>query len=129
MRWLKFNAVGATGVAVQLVALAICLKLGLHYLLATALAVEFALLHNYFWHRRWTWRDRPAAGALLRFHLANGLVSIVSNMLWMRLFVGTFGLPHLPANLASIAITSLINFALGDRWVFSTRPERAPSRL
>ena len=25
---------------------------------ATALAVETAILTNFFWHERWTWRDR-----------------------------------------------------------------------
>jgi len=42
IRWLKFNAVGAMGIAVQLAALAL-FKSGLHmdYLLATAAAVEF----------------------------------------------------------------------------------------
>ena len=55
MRWLKFNAVGALGMAVQLGSLGFFVRvLGLHYLLATALAVEVAVLHNFIWHRRWT---------------------------------------------------------------------------
>ena len=50
-RWLKFNAVGAIGIVVQLAALAV-LKglLRLPYLTATALAVETAVLHNFVWH-------------------------------------------------------------------------------
>ncbi len=47
LRWLKFNAVGGIGIAVQLVLL-LGLKAGFHlnYLLATALAVEAAVVHN-----------------------------------------------------------------------------------
>jgi hypothetical protein len=58
-RWLKFNAVGGIGIGVQLAALAI-LKSVLHvdYLAATASAVEAAILHNFFWHERFTWADR-----------------------------------------------------------------------
>ena len=26
------------------------------------IAVEAAVLHNFGWHERWTWRDRPRAG-------------------------------------------------------------------
>lgn len=54
-RWLKFNAVGGIGIGVQLVVLA-GLKSGLelNYLLATAVAVEVAVLHNFFWHERFT---------------------------------------------------------------------------
>ncbi len=72
-RWLKFSAVGLVGVGVQLAVLALLTKSGVNYLVATAVAVEVALLHNYAWHRRWTWADRDArSGRLLRFHLANG---------------------------------------------------------
>jgi putative flippase GtrA len=60
-RWLKFNAVGAIGVAVQLGMLAILVRLGVHYLIATALAVETAVLQNYYWHARWTWRGREGS--------------------------------------------------------------------
>ncbi len=89
-RWLKFSAVGLVGVGVQLLALELLLRLHVHYLLATGLAVEAALLHNYAWHRAWTWSDRPGGKAnLLRFHVANGLVSIASNVFWMRLLTGS----------------------------------------
>ena len=58
-RWLAFNAVGTMGVAVQLVALAALTEMaGLDYRIATVLAVETAILHNFVWHERWTWRDR-----------------------------------------------------------------------
>lgn len=123
MRWMKFSVVGLIGVAVQLSVLLFLTRTGLHYLLATAMAVETALLHNYAWHRRWTWAERglkPAAEAdrLLRFHAANGLVSIASNLLWMRLLTGVWGMPAVPANLLAIGATSLLNFALSERWVF-----------
>ncbi len=124
--WLKFNAVGAIGIAVQLAVLTALTKwLHVEYLLATALAVEAAVLHNFVWHERWTWADRGGngdvrlvAGRLARFHLSTGAVSILSNLLLMRLLVGQAHLPVLPANLLSIAITSLLNFLLSDRFVF-----------
>jgi putative flippase GtrA len=130
-RWLKFNAVGAIGILVQLLTLALLAgPLHIHYLLATALAVETAVLHNFVWHERWTWKDRTPGRArlalllsrLLRFHLSNGLVSILSNLLFMRLLVGQFHLHYLPANLLSIAACSLLNFFLSDLFVF--RPAR-----
>jgi len=117
VRWLKFNAVGAIGVAVQLGVLAVLIQLGVHYLFATALAVEAAVLQNYYWHTRWTWKGRE--GSLWRFHAANGLLSLISNLMWMRMFTGWLEIPPLPANLMAIALTSTANFLLGDRWVFA----------
>src|SRR5215467_4854164 len=96
-RWLKFNAVGVIGAGVQLAVLTLLLQTGVHYLIATVLAVESAVLHNYVWHVRWTWIGRT--GSLWRFHLANGLVSVLSNLFWMRLFTGTLGVPALYSNL------------------------------
>lgn len=62
LRWIKFNTVGAIGIGVQLAALAILRsRLKLNYLLATGIAVEIAVLHNFVWHERFTWADRPAA--------------------------------------------------------------------
>jgi putative flippase GtrA len=129
-RWLKFSVVGLVGVGVQLAVLALLTKFGVNYLVATAIAVEIALLHNYAWHRRWTWADREArAGRLLRFHLANGVVSLVSNLVWMRVLTGGLGVPAVPANLAAITVTSLLNFALGERWVFTRSTEGARGRV
>jgi len=126
IRWLKFNAVGLMGFVVQLAALQTLVKLGVHYLVATAIAVELAVLHNYAWHTQWTWKERgPAsAGNLWRFHLGNGLLSLLSNLALMKVFTGWLGMPVLPANLTAITLTSFLNFFVGDRWVFRTSQPR-----
>lgn len=125
--WLKFNAVGAIGIVVQLAALWILTKLShVEYLMATALAVEIAVLHNFLWHDRWTWAERARAkgdvgllaARLARFNLSTGAVSIASNLVLMRLLVGQIHLPVLAANMLSIVITSLANFLLSDRFAF-----------
>ena len=61
-RWLKFNLVGGIGIAVQFGALFL-LKSVLHfdYLLAAALAVETAVVHNFVWHEQFTWVDRTTS--------------------------------------------------------------------
>lgn len=126
-RWLIFNSVGAMGIAVQLSVLAVLVEVaGLGYLTATGLAVEAAVLHNFCWHERWTWADRVRGGTrgLLRrlclFHLANGAVSMVGNLILMRLFVGELGMPVLAGNALAIGVCSTLNFLAGDRLVFRT---------
>ena len=125
--WLKFNAVGAIGIVVQLAALAILKTLlRVEYLPATALAVEIAVLHNFIWHDRWTWAERARAKGparfpwvrLMRFNLSTGAVSIAANLLFMRLLVGRLHVQYLVANLLGIAAASLANFLLSDLFVF-----------
>ena len=124
-RWWAFNAVGAAGVLVQLAALAVLLKLGLHYLAATAVAVEAAILHNFAWHQRWTWRDRPAGrpAALLRrlarFHALNGAVSLAGNVLLVAALTGLLGVPPLAASATAIVVCAALNFAASERLVFA----------
>ncbi len=125
LRWFKFNAVGGIGVGVQLVALTILAgQLELNYLVATALAVETAVIHNFLWHERWTWADRFTQGRqgswrrFLQFNLTTGTLSIVGNLLFMRFFVGSLGMHYLVANLLTIAVCSVLNFMVSDRLVF-----------
>ncbi len=124
LRWLKFNMVGAVGIGVQLVCLWLLTSMRVAYLPATALAVEAAVLHNFLWHERFTWVDRTdgsvinSLGRLLRFNLTTGAVSIFGNLLLMRLLVGGSNLKPMAANLISIAVCSLANFIVSDRWVF-----------
>lgn len=122
IRWLKFNAVGAGGIVVQLAALAILKSVfKLDYLLSTALAVESAVVHNYFWHERFTWSDRETKSSWLRFLKFNGttgLFSILGNVLVMRVLVGQAHLNYFVANILTIAICSILNFLVSDCFVF-----------
>ncbi len=133
--WLKFNAVGIAGIGVQLFALTI-LKTGLdlNYLLATLLAVESAVLHNFYWHERWTWIDRTRGnargifGRLTRFHLANGLISILGNVALMWLLVSKLRLHYFLSNLVAIGACSIVNFLASDRLVFRKEHTNGISR-
>jgi putative flippase GtrA len=135
-RWTRFARVGMMGFVVQLVALqALSMLAGLHYTLAVVLAVEAAIVHNFVWHERWTWRDRPAAsrGArvdrLVRFNLASGAVSLAGNVVFTMIFVELAGLPVLVANVAGITSLTAINFLVADRLTFVSAGEGNPGRL
>jgi putative flippase GtrA len=124
LRWLKFNAVGAGGIVVQLVTLAgLKSVLGMDYLLATAVAVEAAVVHNYLWHERFTWADRMAEKSwicFVKFNLSTGLFSIAGNVLLMRALVGAVHVNYFVANMVTIATCSIVNFLVSDRFVFES---------
>lgn len=129
VRWIRFNLIGAMGFGVQLGMLAfLTTLLHVEYTLATPLAVESSVLHNFVWHERFTWADRSSGRwgdvwtRALRFNLTTGVVSIGGNLLFMRVLVGDIHLPALFANLVSVAACSVANFLVSDRWVFPARP-------
>jgi len=136
IRWGKFNLVGAVGMVLQLAALALFNRwVGGRYLLASAAAIEITLLHNFVWHLYYTWRDRrdhsTRLAQLMRFHLSNGLVSLVGNLVLMRILVQEARLPLLVSNGIAILCCSVINFCLGDNWAFAlgSQPNDNPTNI
>jgi putative flippase GtrA len=122
-RWGRFNLVGLGGFVLQLSAIAILTRVyGWHYSLATIVGIELAILSNFHWDCRWTWRDRPARGArdwiarLGRYQLAK-TASLAAN-LGLTAWLVTGGLPVELANAIAVASLSFVNFFVSDAMVF-----------
>jgi putative flippase GtrA len=136
-RWRIFNLVGLVGFSVQLLTLFFLKSVaGLDYRVATACAVQIAVLHNFIWHEHLTWADvvRSFSGGvwsrLLCFHAANGFVSLFGNVALTWAPVKWMRMPYLAANATSVVVCSALNFFVGDRLVFRKRQrERVPALL
>ena len=124
--WIKFNVVGVLGFALQSSALFVMTHTAhrFSYLAATAIAVELAVLNNFIWHQRWTWKDRPSITRfetlcrLAKFNITSGLFSMAGNLILMGILVGHLGLPVTGANLFSVMACSICSFVLADRIAF-----------
>lgn len=127
-RWFTFSTVGVIGIGVQI--LCLWLLAGVVHLdavLAAVLATELTVLHNFFWHLRWTWADRPGSSLetlrrLLRFNVSNGGISIAGGAVLMAVLTRWLGVHYLVTNLVSIAACSVANLVVSDIWAF--RPAR-----
>lgn len=127
LEFVRFNLVGAIGVALQLALLTLLTRFcGLNYLWATGLAVSVTLLHNFVWHERFTFYDRlrsskalrAVAARFLKFNLLTGLISIGGNVLLMHWLRGHARLSLIAANAVAIVICGIFNYAANDRLVF-----------
>ena len=125
-RFLRFNLIGLVGIIFQLAILWILTDLGVGYLAASSAAIVVTIAHNFGWHWMWTWADRtprvPPAIAFARFFMANGLVSLMSNLALMPIVAGRLGLPAVPSNLIVIVVAGVLNFGLADRVAFRAAP-------
>jgi putative flippase GtrA len=124
-RFLTFAAAGISGFCIQIAAVSVLANVpGLHYLVATAIGVEAAILTNFMWHQRWTWRDRPAASSrerllrLGRFHALTAATSIGGSVLITAILVEKLGIAPALANVGSVIMLSVINFAGANALVF-----------
>jgi putative flippase GtrA len=128
---MRFYTVGLGGIGVQTLVMAFLKSvLGLHYLAATVIAVETAVLHNFYWHERWTWAHRNLEWSgitlrLWRFNAGNGLIALVGQIGIMWLLVSQFHAHYLVATFTAIATCSLANFLISDRLIFRDSKPKA----
>ncbi|HEX6216495.1 MAG TPA: GtrA family protein [Vicinamibacterales bacterium] len=125
MRLVRFSMAGLAGFAVQVAALAFLVSVtNMHYLVATILAVEAAILINFVWHDRWTWRDRPPLTEaerwrrLARFNAMTGLTSIAGSVMVTAALVEMLSMPPIVANIISVIALGTVNFAGANTLVF-----------
>lgn len=123
----RFVAAGAGGFVIQIVAVSLLLELNTHYLVATVIAVEAAIIANFFAHQQWTWKDRAAAtGAValmdrfVRYNLLTSITSVFGSIVLSAYFVEATGLHPVAANVLSVIALSGMNFIGADRLVFKT---------
>ncbi len=121
-RWMRFNLVGLMGFTLQAITLwALVRWSGLPSSVSIAIAVVVAISHNFVWHERFTWRDRPRherARRWLSFNASTGLISLISNVGVTMAVMTVTGLPVLPSNIIAVVSASLLNFVISDRLVF-----------
>lgn len=118
--FLKFALVGLSGIVVNQGLLALLhLVAGIPVKWAGAVAIECAILNNFFLNYFWTWRrhgSRPFGSKFIRYHLT-ALISGILNYL-ILVSLTAFGWHPLAANLVGIAVGMLVNFLLNHYWTF-----------
>ena len=124
-RFGRFSLVGFMGAVLQLILISHLIRYFAAFsIAATPTAVEITILHNFFWHERFTWSDRGPqrsqrlALRLWRFHAGNGLISLAGNTILMYCLVERLNAPALPTAMGAIVLCSLANFLVADRWVY-----------
>jgi dolichol-phosphate mannosyltransferase len=121
-RLLKFGAVGASGVLVDMTILYLLsdpATLGLGLTRSKIVAAEVAILNNFFWNDRWTFRDLAqgdrARGAWLRrlakFNLIC-LAGLALNVVILNVLYNVVGMNRYVANLIAIATVTAWNFGM-----------------
>ncbi len=118
-RMARFGVVGVLGLIVNSVILFLAHGIaGLPLLVASPLAVEVAIVHNFFWNDHWTFR---ASGSSLwrlgKFNLTSvGGLLIASGVLY--LLATRAGVHYLLANLVGVALATVWNFTTSLLWTW-----------
>lgn len=116
----RFAAVGATGYVVNLAVFAFCVHLlGIHYVLASAVAFVVSVVNNFWLNRHWTFsakEDHPLQQAI-RFFAVSVLTYGFSLGMLVALVSGG-GLPKVIAQAIAIAASTPLSFLGQKLWSF-----------
>ena len=126
MRLMKFALVGGCGAVINSAALYLLTNAGIHYLAASAVATETAIVSNFIGNYFFTFSDR--SGRIFekfgRFQIVSLLALIVTmGVLW--LLTSSFGIEFLLVwNLIAIVIAFIVNFMINMKWTWNIREVR-----
>lgn len=131
--FLKFAAVGATGVVVNLGVFTLLTSLGLNKYAASPIAIETSIVTNFLCNNYWTFRQRRGHERTRIRGLKFNLVSLLSLCVSYGTFVALSVL--FPAvspqwhQLAGIVPATLINYLLNSYWTFPDLERRRVAEL
>jgi putative flippase GtrA len=118
VQWLRFAAVGVTNTLLSTAIFAVLFHLGVHYLLASALAFAVGALNSYTLNRRWTFRSHAPRGPELARFVGVQAVGLGVNLALLAALVEVAGIRHVVAQLLAFPVASLVMFALSRQWAF-----------
>lgn len=120
--FLRFLAVGASGVVVNLACFTLLLELGVHKYLASPIAIEISIISNFLLNNYWTFGSRKRTDRTGIRGLKFNAVSLLSLVFSYGIFVVlTLIFPNvLPQihQLVGIVPATLINYLLNSYWTF-----------
>jgi putative flippase GtrA len=126
----RFGLVGLTGLAVNTLALAAFAEgVGLHYLVAAALASQVSTLWNFALTDLWVFRGRRLGrsrlGRLALFALMNNAALLLRSPI-LVLLTSVLGVHYLLSNLISLGLLTLVRYGVADVWIWARDPLAPP---
>ena len=125
-QFLKFALVGLSNTLIAYLVYAFCVYIGLHYLLANAIAFAVSVLNAFYWSDRFVFckgegESRSAIWTLIKTYLAYGSTGLVLASVLLWLYVDRFGISEYIAQLLVLVVTIPLNFIINKYWSFKTK--------
>ncbi len=116
---IRFVAVGATGYVINLGVFALCVAIGIHYVVASAIAFVISVTNNFWLNRHWTFdakHEHPMFQGARFF--AVSLVAYGFQLLILIALVEGVGLSKIIAQAIAIATATPLSFLGQKLWSF-----------
>jgi putative flippase GtrA len=122
-RFGRFGVVGATGLAVNMLLLALLTDVaGLYYVAGAILATQGSTLWNFAFTELWVFADREhkhGGGRRLAMFLGVNNAGLVLRVPILVALTSGLGVNYLISNFASLIALTLLRFAVADLWIWA----------
>ncbi len=123
IQFIKFCVVGCSNTILSYVTFFICVKLGVHYLIANLIGFVIGVLNAYFWSNKYIFKvnsgaQRNSTKSLIKTFISYGITGVLLQSILLYLFVEYMKLDSLIAQLICLLITVPLNFILNKFWSF-----------
>jgi putative flippase GtrA len=116
----KFLVVGILSTILNYLVFLILLKSGINYLVSSSIGFMSGVIFGYFLNKRWTYGvSGSSTPRLITAYLSVYLISMLCGLTTIHFLVAGFHVDPAWANIASIFITTAINFSGTKFLVFS----------
>ena len=126
-QFVKFGIVGVSNTAISYAVYLLCVKLGVHYVIADGLGLVISTINAYYWNNRCVFGD--GTKKTFREHFVTWLKTLtayggtfVLNSLMLILWVEILHVPEVLAPLLNLLITIPVNFVINKYWTFRKKP-------
>jgi dolichol-phosphate mannosyltransferase len=125
IRVMKFSIVGLSGTMVnEAIIWTLTEKIGLYYLYSGILSSEAAVLNNFLWNDKWTFKDKVKTSAqtlpnrFIKFHISR-FSSLIIGFIILAVSTEILKFHYLISNLLSILLVLSYNYLTSKGWVWS----------
>jgi dolichol-phosphate mannosyltransferase len=124
-RFFSFQMVAWSGTVVNLILLWLLHGvLGIHLLLAGAIAIEFSIIWNFTFYYYVTWGERRRRGArhflrqLIRFNAVTVFIDLAVRLTVLWFMVEVAGIHYLLADMIGMTIAPLFKYYANEHYIF-----------
>jgi len=115
--FIKFCIVGVTNVIISYTVYFFLIKLGLYYLLASAIACIIGILNGYIWNLKYVFKKSKSLNNVIKFFIVY-ISSSSINLGIMYICVDVYNMHKLIAPIFAVGVGTIYNFILNKAWTF-----------
>jgi len=123
-QFIKFGIVGFSNTAISYIIYSGLYYLGLHYIIANAIAFIVSVLNSFYWNSKYVFKsdgDRQKRNfwrALLKTYVSYAFTGLILSSGLLYVFIKIMRISAYIAPLLGLAITIPLNFVLNKKWAF-----------